>query len=580
MVEGVWDFTKKTKEFESGGGYVVEQYQYSKSGITVEKIIPDRTDKDGNTIKGYKLVEEILNGELDIYSKVEFHESDKQECKWHIKYCGDTYIGDFNSVIEFIFSYGRTKVTKERLKQAIGTIIANSEIPQKNVYPAVGFFLGKDSTFFANAEDNVFPALDSQSSYLRRYVASMKYYNKEQEKDALKASAEFIESMPKKNQLPALFARAYSFVAPLGYCMKQTIVGVFPYLYLYGQRGCSKTHIGTICSTYLFGETEPLTSDAIGSDFRLGMEFSATTFPRLVDDGEDVFKKNIAMFKSAATGRVATKRGNKDKTLDTYSAFCPFIFTSNSIPIPPEEDAKGSLMDRLLVVECYSGPDFNKEKYQNAYWVLSKCGFAMGRLICDVCAEKSKGGVEGVVKELIEIADKFQGKGVPLRRAYCLAYLVMGIRWYYATLEKNGIPVPIPFEKEETIIDEIYTLLQSKIELAELTPVISFLDFVVSTNRLTIEEQTRAGIYPGTKSEDDSYLIITNNTLKRYKQAFNLRYAPYSDLSELWNDMQRFGFDEGKVTAHKDAENKCRWGIKFGMDKYHELVEIFSNKKQ
>lgn len=567
MVQGRLEFPKKVIEYEDSGEDMIEQYVYDIDGIRIEKIFPERENKDKTIRQGYKIVEEVLRGELEICARVEFQENEKREYRWHVKYCDVDYIGDFDGVIDFIFSFGRTKVSKDRMKQAIGAVIGGlgSQIKTHNVYPSVGFFYNKDKDIVDCAKDKntVFPITDSQVTYLNRFEGMAALADEQKQKDALIASADMILSMPKRNMLPALVVRAYNFVAPLGYVAKQTVLGVFPYLFLYGQKGCSKTHLGLTASTYIFGEMEPLTSDAIDSPFRLGMEFTATTNPRLVDDGEDIFKKNIGIFKAAATSTIATKRGNRDKTLDVYRSFCPFIFTSNSIPIPPEEDARGALMDRLLVLECFAGDDFGKEKYQKSLSFLVTNGTALGKVIYDELIEETKEGINKFVLEIMRIASLFQAKdsNVSLRRSYCLAYVVWGIKKYYSVLEKNNINTPIPFEKEETMIDEIHSVFQENAKVNELASLVNFMDFVFGTQQLKLEDRVKLGVYEGSPDKD-TYLIITPNCIKKYKQQFNLQKPPYSDLKELCVDLKKIGLEDIKPTAHRDRDNNLHWGVK------------------
>lgn len=578
MVEGKWEFPKKVKEFDDDSEPLTsEQYVYDRAGIRIEKFCKSKGTKD---VEGeeYRIVEEILRGELDVHARVEFQESERHECRWHISYCGEDYIGDFDDVVEFIYSFGRTKVNKDRMKQALGAIIAQLDIPTHDVYPAVGFFYDKAAKKVkcANRREEVFPITDAQEVYLRRFDELIKVVDKEKEMKVLDASVDFINSMPKKNRFAALIARAFSFVAPLGYVSKQTVLGVFPYLYLFGQKGCSKTHIGMTASTYLFGELEPLTSDAIDSPFRLGLEFTATTNPRLVDDGEDVFKKNVATFKAAATSTVATKRGNKDKTLDTYRAFCPFIFTSNNIPIPPEEDSGGALMDRLLVVECFAGTDFEKELYQKSFTMLSAQGSALGKVIYEALAEEMKDGPDKFVSEIMRIAALFQEEdmNISLRRSYCLAYVVWGIKKYYEVLEKNGRLPPIPYQHEKTIIKEIRNIFQENARVNELANLINFMDFVFGATRFEEQDMARASVYWGMKGADAA-VIITSNTLKRYRQQYNLQKSPYSDLPSLSEDFKKIGLDL-PPTAHKDERDTLRWGIKVPQDGYYKALELLT----
>jgi hypothetical protein len=452
-------------------------------------------------------------------------------------------------------------------KNVLSAVLRQMDIKTKEVYPAVGFYMQEGKVIYASNE-MVFPLLDAQKRYASLIKECEKEYPDEKKKEVLQASINFIMAMPKDNQLSALITRGFSFISPLGYMLKQSPLGVFPYLYLYGEKGSSKTHIADVSTTYTFGEKEHLTSDSVNSAFRLGMEFSSCTFPRVIDEAHGIFTDNISTFKSAATSTIATKRGNKDKTLDTYPSFCSYLFTSNMIPIAPEEDQANALMDRVIVVECFSGRDFDRGKYLPAHTYLLQNGAVLGGMIIEILKNINYPDFQS---QILDLANTIQDENpqTTQRRAYCLAYLVWGVQEYLMLLAKYGLDNPWKEYSNRKIMDMIVNKAKAD-TMDENAKVVNMLTWAFS---LPGDEMQRFGVYPG-KLDDESgkpTLILHNNMLKKYAQYFSMKQQPYHSLSEVSKDLKRIGLII-EADMHSSVSKKI-WGLKVSPADFEAAME-------
>jgi hypothetical protein len=562
---------KKTIEFEnSGNNSILEEYDYYSDGIALHKIkIKQVRGEEPETIT---TIEPIMKGNLNPKNicRLEFCEGAKEKVMWEMEYEGKKIVGDLTSVCEEICSYGKTSMDVRSFKNVLSAIIRAMQVPTKIVYPTTGFFLENNEIVFVGPE-RAYPLLDTQKKYVKSIASVLQPPSEEKKKEVLQASVDFITAMPERNKNSALISRGFSFVAPLGYVLKQTPLGVFPYLYLYGEKGSSKTHIADVSATYTFGETDHLTSDSVNSAFRLGIEFASCTFPRVIDEAHDVFIDNISTFKSAATSTIATKRGNKDKTLDAYPSFCPPIFTSNMLPITVEQDQSNALMDRIIIDECFSGQDFDKEKYRKAHLTMIKDGWVLGNLIIRFLSEQK---IEEVKKGITEIADYIQDKSggtITQRRAYCLAYLVWGIESYTLVLAKHGIENPWGSLKTMDILEMVVKKSITD-TIKDEDKVIGFLDWAFAISRGKLEEAEKMGIFEGNPDVEDSYIILLANSIRKYAQHIGIKHPPYSSLKELAADLGRIGIVV-EPTGHKTKGNDSKWGIKVGREQFNSIIE-------
>jgi hypothetical protein len=576
----VLEIPKRLVSVDGRGDVVVSKLVYTELGLSEKRMV---SKKKGQVDVESVFTDPIINGRIEFVSKVFFEFVGDETAKWHIRFNGKDIVGSFDNIVDTLYSYGTTFVTKDKLKSALAFLISSTSIEEKKVFPAVGIYHDKNENKFVliDKDDEVKPNTDSQSDFMKFYLF-MKKEKKGEYKDVLEASADFISSMPECNKKAALLARGFSCIAPISFALKKTPINVFPYLYLVGGKGSSKTQIMTTCSTYMYGEAEPLSGESVESSFRLGMEFCATTFPRGVDEAHDIFQKNLSIFKSGATNTMATKRGNKDKTRDKYNAFCTMIFTSNVMPIAPEEDAQGSVMDRVLMIECDKGQDFKKELYQKAMKNLGASSFLLGQ---EVCRRLVLINPDDLVNELMRLSAIIQTKNesIGLRRAYCLAEIAYGMKIYFDMLRDAGIEREFVIKSDEAICTMVYEKIHKPIEGDEFQNLCNFVEWAHVAASNNLQEGEKCGIFASTDSEvverngklvAGQILLITSNSLQKYKQTNGLLVRPYGKLSELAKDMEQVGYKPSH-SAHRDWKGIVRKAIKINIEDFYITYNNF-----
>jgi hypothetical protein len=553
---------------------ITEQYTYTNRRIYLEKFTRTRATEDRKS----RLVvvrTDVLVGNLKLRYKVEYAiAADEKVCNWHIQFKSKDFVGDMDELADYLFFNGNVLCKRDELKRILAYIISYTEstTPIHKAYPAVGLFAENGGLFPALDNFTVRPLTDSQESFSRVFYFAMDGAKQEDYKEAMQASVDFIEAMPEKNKYNTLITRGFSCIAPLAYVIKDTPIGIFPYLYLYGMKGSSKTQIAMVSAVYPFGERQPISSEGVESAFRLGMEFSATTLPRAIDEAHDVFQKNLAIFKSGATSTTATKRGNKDKTMDKYSALCTFIFTSNVPPIAAEDDAQGSVMDRVLMLECVSGDDFNKEKYQRAVSVLVNKSPIIGMKLLDYLKRRTEGGIRPLVDEISHYVDIFQDfdGSIPLRRAYCLAEVAVGIKIYTELLSEAGVGFPYGFLllDDRMLCQMLYEKIQASTKHDELTNMMNFMQYALTLVSTDSKRAAESGIFYAAGNEE---VLITPTAFTQYRRYNLSKERPYSKLPELQRDLARVGLNS-EITNNKDCFNRSCWSLKLMPDEYYQAV--------
>ena len=591
---------------EDGRSDIVEQYRYTDANIVLERHRwkPKKIENDDGSRRTemVKVIEEteVLVGRLDILSKVEFEAlEDEKISKWHIQFKGVDFVGDIDEILEYLYFNANVLCTKDEMRRVLAHII--STIPNLRtdmVFPAVGIFYDHETDKVTLAMDGtaVHPTTDSQEVFFKMFTHAMDNANLDDINEVAQETVNFIDAMPGINKYSALIARGYCCIAPLAYVIKESRINVFPYMYLYGSKGSSKTQIATTAATYVFGEREVLASDAVESAFRLGTEFTATTFPRVIDEAHDVFQKNISIFKSGATSTLATKRGNKDKTLDRYSAFCSFIFTSNMMPISVEEDLQGAVMDRVLVVECESGRDFDKSKYQKAMGLLIRKAPVFGKFLISYLGRlvQKEGGVEQLVKEILEIADIFSDidEKITMRRAYCLAEAVMGIKIYARILEECGVVFPYPhlMVDDRALCEMVYAKIQQAIKNEEHMNLVNFMQWAITmaigddrraseagihlapARTVQIPDETREKLMVTRQRTD---VLITVNAFAMFRKTQGIENRPFTMLPELKKSLEKFGC-YSSISNYKDRNLNQHWALKLEIEEYEKAAEVLN----
>jgi len=592
---------------EDGKTTITEQYKYTDSNIVLEKItVRDKKTKrrEGDTVVDeVKKVEvvyetEVVSGNIEFISKVEYEAlEDEKVSKWDIRFNGEAFVGDIDEIVDYLYFKGCVLCAKEELKRIIAHIRTNTPLKTTKVYPAVGIYYSDITQTYTMAvtPETVHPTTDSQDVFFRQFMFAMEQASKadaNEYRTVLQATMDFISAMPSKNTYSALIARGYACIAPLAYVLKASQITIFPYLYLYGSKGSSKTQIATTAATFVFGEKEVLASDAVESAFRLGTEFTACTFPRVVDEAQDVFMKNISIFKSGASSTLATKRGNKDKTLDRYSAFCSFIFTSNIMPIAVEQDKQGAVMDRVLVLECDYGADFKKEQYFGAYGILMKRSCVFGKKLIEKLDNILRDrGVDWLTNEVQRIAQIFtdMDSHITPRRAQCLAEVVLGMKIYIEMLHEGEVKFEYPWidpftaGNDKALCDMVYVKIQEAVKDEEFQNLKNFMQYATTHRDETDANQKGIYIkYIGVERENARSLkpdtiqqkcvLISTNAFKLYKKYSGAEDMPYTKLAELVKDLQRIGYTDVEVKNQKDQNDYQTWSVLINLKKYDECI--------
>ena len=588
----IFQIPKETVQIDDSPEFISEQYVYTSKRIILESFMRSRATDEHESSTITK-TSEVLLGSFSIIAKINFGDlGDQNIPRWQIRFKNEDFSGTLDEIANYLYVNGNVVCRKEDIKRVLAAIISNTEgtLPTHTVYPAIGFYYDKEKLtgILALDANNVKPLLDSQKFFFERFKMSFNGLEMERSKEVLQASVDFIESMPEINKFSALLARGYACIAPLAYIIKgQTAIKVFPFLYLYGSKGSSKTHIASVSLTYTFGELEVLSSDAIKSEFRLGQEYGATTFPRVVDEAHDVFAKLISMFKSGSTSTMATKRGNQKQEQTRYNAFCSFCFTSNVAPIASEQDVQGAMMDRVLVVPCERGDDFNKKKYLRAMDVLLSQSPVIGQRIIELLEEKLKdGGLKRIEQEIIRIADIFMelDDNIQQRRAFCLAILAYGTKLYLELCQREGLLMivsPTIYDDKwlcEMIIDKI----QKDVEMDERENLQKFMGFLNALDILPIQEMTRAGVHraagygEGVLGGGQSKpLIVSANTLDQQKKFYGLQTKTFSKLGEVVRELGAIGI-AARTGNHRCVDGTTTWGVCIDLEEFARKSATFS----
>ena len=574
----------ETVQVDASPEHIVEQYCYTSKRILLETFIRTRATED-RPPSWITKTRDVLVGAFSIIAKIDFGDmSDQQLPRWQIRFKNEDFSGSLDEIVNYLYANGNVVCRKEDMKRVIAAIISNTEgsTPTRRVYPAIGIFYDKVQAkgIIALDANDVKPLIDSQKSFFERFKLSYSNLDMERSKIVVQASVDFIEAMPQRNVYSALLARGFACIAPLAYIIKgQTGIKIFPYLYLYGTKGSSKTQIASVSITYTFGEVEVLPSDAVKSEFRLGQEYGATTFPRVIDEAHDVFAKNISMFKSGSTSTMATKRGNQKLEMMKYNALCSFCFTSNLAPISSEQDTQGAMMDRVIVVPCERGDDFNKKLYLDAHDTLMNESPILGRRLIELLEEKLKdGGLKNIEKEIFRLADLFVeiDKDIQNRRAYCLGILACGVKFYLELCKREGLEMIIsPTIYDDKILCEIIiNLVQKEVKMDERENLMKFMEFLNTLDRLPIQDMTRAGVHRAARYGEavlgggqSKPLIVSANALDQQKKFYGLQVKTFSKLGELVRELDAVGI-EAKIGNHRSDDGATTWGVCIDLEEF------------
>lgn len=534
---------------------VKEYYLHRQDGVWLVKVGRERR------------FEIVLRGDLTVEAEIIESTEKRPRATYTCYIDGIKLTGEIEEILEDMRAYGKVVGAAEDARKVVSLIFSSTE-KKVHAHSAVGLFQVGGSIHAAIDEAEVFPMNDSQAQFLKDFANSLKMASASgyAPREVIQASADFIAAMPKENVFQALIARGFCTIAPLAFELKKSQISVFPYLYLHGEKGSSKTHIANISATKTFGERQMLNSESIDSPFRLAMEFSATTFPRAIDEAQDVFTKNFVIFKAAATSLLATKRGTRERHMVDYPALCSFVFTSNIPPIQPEEDAQNAIAERVIKLECQRGDEFNREKYLEAMNILSNAGVLLGLRVVQKLKERK---MDWYIDEVIRIAQHIQENvsddyRPTVRRCYSLAEMVLGTKIYYEILDEEKILPPYPFRDESHMVLALCRAVVERERDEEMRFIENFLNWAEA-----IQHRPDAEVN-GVFTACDGDLIITANALKAFRRFYNLKSVGIGDVEQLAKEIGKLGDVEARYGVHADTNKKSRRGVRVKPRLEHE----------
>lgn len=200
---------------------------------------------------------------------------------------------------------------------------------------------------------------DEQKDVLKR---SRKMYNNytDEEKEKIK---KYLRVFIKRTQIDPTYIAiiiGWSMIAPFKlYCLDTH--NIFPTLILAGIKGAGKTRFLDLFTTHFYGLTKTHESGATAKSIaRFEDIISASTFPRMIDDFENIPRVIINVIKESATDSSPYKRKTSAKTQISRPKVSPLAITSNDLGDEYMEPANSS---RAVV------PNFKDSIVKDNLWV-------------------------------------------------------------------------------------------------------------------------------------------------------------------------------------------------------------------
>ena len=200
---------------------------------------------------------------------------------------------------------------------------------------------------------------DEQKKVLKRCEKIYKKYTPEEKEQIIKKLKRLIEmiDMPKE-YLDIIIC--WSIVAPFKlYFIKE--FGLFPILILQGERNAGKSSIADFFITDSYGQYKEHCSGMAASSWRRFEDMiTASTFPRMIDDFENVDKQTVNIIKESCTSKSDWTKKLSAKVQIYKPKVTPLCITSQDLG---EEFSDTANLSRAIIL------DFKKSIKRNPEWM-------------------------------------------------------------------------------------------------------------------------------------------------------------------------------------------------------------------
>ena len=298
------------------------------------------------------------------------------------------YTGSKTDVINMISSSGVTGINSRYFSEAINACveyyISKKIVVPREAYPAVGIY---------NHGERLIPAIPGVKDIdISPEYGEETYFVYRQFK---KFNGEFIKSLNTLNRLWEFFPsnsvpvlEGFSVIAPFFFALKSSGDLYTPLIILKGPRGTGKTTLGEIFTYYMYSIESGDPSDAT-SEYRLLDFINGTTFPRLVDESENVkFEGNKFSPKASATLKynaykqiVGTRGEIKNHRVQKriYYGRTPLIMAGNKIDM-----SDPALISRSIFLNFREKPESNRSLFRDEILSNLEKGFGqeISKWIC------------------------------------------------------------------------------------------------------------------------------------------------------------------------------------------------------
>ena len=279
------------------------------------------------------------------------------------------YIGSKADVINMITSSGITGINSRYFTEAVNACveyyISKKIVIPREAYPAVGIYNRGEQLITAMPG---IKGIDISPEYGEETYFVYKQFKK--------FNGDFAKSLNTLNRLWEFFPSrsvpllaGYSVMAPFFFALKSTGDLYTPLMILKGPRGTGKTTLGEIFSYFMYSIESGDPSDAT-SEYRLLDFINGTTFPRLVDESENVkFEGNKFSPKASATLKynaykqiVGTRGEIKNHRVQKriYYGRTPLIMAGNKIDMNDP-----ALISRSVFLNFYDKPESNRTLFRD-----------------------------------------------------------------------------------------------------------------------------------------------------------------------------------------------------------------------
>ena len=347
------------------------------------------------------------------------------------------YTGSKLDVINMISSSGITGINSRYFSEAINACvefyISKKIVLPREAYPAVGIY---------NNGERLVPAMPGVKDIdISPEYGEETYFVYRQYK---KFNGDFVKSLNTLNRLWEFFPtrgvpilEGFSVISPFFFAMKSTGDLYTPLMILKGPRGTGKTTLGEIFTYYMYSIESGDPSDAT-SEYRLLDFINGTTFPRLVDESENVkFEGNKFSPKASATLKynaykqiVGTRGEIKNHRVQKriYYGRTPMVMAGNKIDM-----SDPALISRSIFLNFHDRPESNRSLFRDE--ILSSLEKGFGQDIAKwICSHYSFSDLVNKIRN-IKIDYNFRDS----RREDLYAEVYAGLEILNEIYQENGI---------------------------------------------------------------------------------------------------------------------------------------------